>query len=117
MFALDVVDRIFLILEQKKIEQKQFAAAVGVAPSKVTQWKNKSSMSYLKRMSKIADFLGTSVEYLINGDEKKEPTTENGDGPSDFDTKLRGIMETLDEDDLELLLAQAELMAKRKQKQ
>lgn len=36
---MDAVDRIFALVEQKYKEQKAFAAEIGVAPSKVSEWK------------------------------------------------------------------------------
>ena len=75
---MDIVDRIFALLEQNKLEQKAFAAEIGVAPSKVSEWKKRKSTSYNRRLPEIAHVLNTSVEYLLNGQEKPAPITESG---------------------------------------
>lgn len=75
---MDIVDRIFALLEQNKMEQKAFAAEIGVAPSKVSEWKKRKSTSYNRRLPEIARALHTSVEYLLNGQEKPAPITESG---------------------------------------
>ncbi len=76
---MDVVDRIFDLIEKKGIEQKEFAIAVGSHPSKVSEWKSRKSKSYQKRITQIATYLGTSVEYLMTGKEKEPTVPKDGE--------------------------------------
>lgn len=64
---MDAVDRIFELVPQKYREQKDFAAAIGEPASRVSEWKNRKSASYVKCIAKIAEALDTSVEYLLSG--------------------------------------------------
>ena len=77
---MDTVDRIFEILDCLPMEQREFAKLVGVSDDTASDWRRRRSASYTKRLTKIAEVLGTSVEYLLTG-EKKEPgpTPKNGD--------------------------------------
>lgn len=75
-------ERIFALLKQKNIEQKEFAVLVGTTDKTVSAWKTGRSKSYTKSLPKIADILGTTAEYLLTG-EKKEPATASGDGQAE----------------------------------
>ena len=70
---MDTVDRIFEILDRLPMEQREFAKLVGVSDDTASDWRRRRSASYTKRLAKISEVLGTSVEYLLTG-EKKEPT-------------------------------------------
>lgn len=76
-----ISERIFEIADKKYLDQSKFAAAVGVTQSVVSAWKNGKSESYMKRLPQIAELLGTSVEYLLTGEEKKSAPI-NWDGLS-----------------------------------
>lgn len=79
---MDTVDRIFGLLDQTPLEQQEFARLVGVSDDTASDWRRRRSASYTKRLPKIAEVLGTSVEYLLTG-EKKEPATVSGDGQAE----------------------------------
>lgn len=74
---MDVAGRIFALLQEQGVEQKKFAALVGVAPSKVSEWKLGKAKSYTKYLPQIAEALGTTVEYLLTG-KQNSPTPEEG---------------------------------------
>lgn len=76
---MDTVDRIFDALDHLPMEQQEFARLVGVSDDTASDWRRRRSASYTKRLTKIAEVLGTSVEYLLTGDEKK-PTTAPKNG-------------------------------------
>ena len=48
-------------------EQKDFAAEIGVHPTRVSEWRKRKSQSYQKRLPKITEVLGTTTEYLLTG--------------------------------------------------
>lgn len=75
---MDSVDRIFALVEQKYKEQKAFAAKIGVAPSKVSEWKKRKAQSYTRYLPQIADALDTTVEYILTG--KEESPAPEGAG-------------------------------------
>ena len=77
---MDTVDRIFDLLDKMPIEQQEFAKRVGVSDDTASNWRRRKSASYAKYLSKIAEVLGTSVEYLLTGKEKEPaPAPSGGD--------------------------------------
>lgn len=62
---MDIVDRIFNVADAKFKDQREFAAAVGVAPSVVSAWRCRKSASYVKRLEKVAAALGVTVQELL----------------------------------------------------
>lgn len=60
-----IPDRIFCLLKEQGIKQKEFAALLGLKPQTVNTWKTGRSKSYTKYLTKIADALSVPVEYLL----------------------------------------------------
>lgn len=75
---MDAIDRLFALVDEKYREQKDFAAEIGVAPSKVSQWKKRTSKSYTKYLPQIAAALDTTAEYILTGKEESPPPEGGG---------------------------------------
>lgn len=75
---MDAIDRLFALVDEKYREQKDFASEIGVAPSKVSQWKKRTSKSYTKYLPQIAAALDTTAEYILTG--KEESPAPEGAG-------------------------------------
>lgn len=73
---MDTRDRIFKLLDAKKIEQKAFAAQVGVSEGTVSNWRRGVSSSYTRYLVKIAQVLGTTTADLLGEAQKSSPTSE-----------------------------------------
>jgi transcriptional regulator with XRE-family HTH domain len=61
------VDRIFSLLDKRGIEQKEFARLIGTSDKTVSAWKTGRAKSYTKYLAKIAEVLGVTTDYLVNG--------------------------------------------------
>lgn len=72
---MDQIDRLFALVGERFKEQKDFADAIGVSPSKVSEWKKRKAKSYTKYLPQIAAVLGTTTEYILTGEENS-PATE-----------------------------------------
>lgn len=70
---MDIVDRIFELVDEQYPEQRNFASRIGVVPSVVSAWRSRKSASYNKRLPEIAAALGTTPEYLLTGQESPTP--------------------------------------------
>ena len=68
---MDTVDRIFELVDEKYAEQKDFAADIGVAPARVSEWRNRKSLWYNKYLPKLAVVLDTTTDYLVSGEGPK----------------------------------------------
>ncbi|WP_040663880.1 helix-turn-helix domain-containing protein [Oscillibacter ruminantium] len=75
---MDIVDRIFNLVDAQYKEQRDFAAAIGTTPSMVSQWRRRKSASYSKYLPQIIETLNTTSEYLLTGDgpKTKVPTSK-----------------------------------------
>ena len=70
--ALYNIDKIFELIRENKIQQKDFAMKIGVAPSSITEWKKGKFKPSDPVMSKIAKFFGLPIEdFYVYEDEKK----------------------------------------------
>lgn len=86
---MDIVDRLFALVDKKYKEQKDFAAEIGVSASKVSQWRMRNTASYKKYLPQIAAALGTTTEYLLTGEEAR---------PREGDELLNAIRGLTDEE-------------------
>lgn len=68
---MDTVDRLFELVDQKFKEQKDFAAAIGVPPPRVSEWRKRKSASFHRCLPQIAVALDTTTEYLLTGEGPK----------------------------------------------
>lgn len=66
---MDAVDRLFALVDAKYKEQKDFAADIGVDPARISEWRNRRGKSYTKYLPRISAVLGTSADYILNGNE------------------------------------------------
>ena len=73
---MDIIDRIFELVDKQFKEQKDFAAAVGVSDDTVSDWRRRKSASCPKSkpLTRIAEVLGTTTEYLLTGNGPKYKT-------------------------------------------
>ena len=79
---MDTVERIFYLLNERKMEQKEFAAKIGVSENVVSTWRTGRTKSYSRHLSKIAEVLNTTPEYLLTGQESAPAADpELGDDP------------------------------------
>lgn len=69
----DVLNRIIDRMNEQHITQAQLTRSIGMNRSVFNEWKKKNgSRSYLKYIDKIADCLGVSCVYLLNGSSPME---------------------------------------------
>ena len=73
-----VSDRIFELLKERKMSQKEFAKKTGIAESTVSDWKKKRTNPVSDKILIISEVLGVSPYYLLSGAEHKgERSREN----------------------------------------
>ena len=65
-----VVDRIEQTLKQQKKTKKELLTYLGMKDTNFTVWRYGNGKSYLKYLDKIAEFLGGSISYLIEGNQE-----------------------------------------------
>ena len=80
---MDIVDRMFELIDAQYKEQRDFATAIGVDASHISRWRNRKTSSYQRRLPQIAEALGTTTEYLLTGE---GPKKKSAPAVSDSDT-------------------------------
>ena len=62
-----VLNRILATMQEKGVNQQDVAHHLGLGNETFTRWKYENGKSYLKYLSKIAEYLGVSRKYLLEG--------------------------------------------------
>lgn len=69
---MDFINNLEKKMQEKNLNKSQLARGMGVAPSTVNSWFNRSAENItLKTLRKLADFLECSIDSLVYG-EKQE---------------------------------------------
>ncbi len=74
---MSINERLFSILEERHISQKDFASAIGTNSRNISSWRTRGSDPPAELICKIADFFGVSVEWLLTGEEKNRSSFVN----------------------------------------
>ena len=82
---MKVLNNIIFELNRNKKKQKDLTDYLGLQKNSFTEWKGGRSKSYMKYLPQIADFLGVTVDYLLNTDENKK----SSDTPLDSEMSER----------------------------
>jgi len=68
---MDFINNLEKKMREKNLNKSQLARGMGVAPSTVNSWFNRSAENItLKTLRKLADFLECSIDSLVYGDDK-----------------------------------------------
>jgi transcriptional regulator with XRE-family HTH domain len=67
---MTISDRIFEKLEQKKMSQKEFSEATGIAQSTISEWKKKKINPSADKIMIICSTLEVTPEWLLSGVER-----------------------------------------------
>ncbi len=67
---MSTINKIINLLEQQKKSQKDLTDYLKLEKSVFSAWKSGKSKSFLKYLPLIAEFLNTTVDYLINDSEE-----------------------------------------------
>ncbi len=65
------LERIISTAKEKGITQKDICRSCGITETNFTQWKTGRTDTYKKHLKEIADLLGTTVNYLVDGEENE----------------------------------------------
>lgn len=69
---MNTTERILKLIAAKGITKKDFANAIGVSPSTISEWAA-NRQTPLPHISKIADYFGVSVDYLLGREKPATP--------------------------------------------
>lgn len=67
------------LLDEKGLKNADVARATGISNMTLSDWKRGKSEPKTKNMQKIADFLGTTVDYFTTGKETAPDSAQSDD--------------------------------------
>lgn len=70
---MTISQRIFAILKEKNIKQKELSQKSNISEAAISDWKKKGTNPAAENLSAIANALGVSLDYLITGKENTIP--------------------------------------------
>lgn len=76
VFILNTLNKIIDLLKSQGKKQKDLTDYLGLGKNTFTSWKSGLNNSYLKHISKIADFLNVSVDYLLGKEKNADSSDE-----------------------------------------
>lgn len=89
---MNTVERIKAECKKKGVSLRKLEIACGFANGYIG--KLREGKIPADRLQKVAEYLGVSYNYLLNGEEEKFKTTDLFSKPSFYEETLRGIFET-----------------------
>lgn len=100
----DFFERYSNICRENGMSPNGAAKEMGLPSSSITNWKQ-GKAPRAESLLKIADYFSVSVDWLLgNSDEKKKPTTENGDGLDAKRRRALNLIEAMNDEQLDALL-------------
>lgn len=96
VIPMDIVDRMFELIDAQYKEQRDFATAIGVDASHISRWRNRKTSSYQRRLPQIAEALGTTTEYLLTGEGPKKRICSNPTALSDLPDEALDVARAYD---------------------
>lgn len=109
------VERIEILLKEKKITKKKFLGDLGLAIGSFSNWRDRGTIPSGKTLQQISDYLGVSVNYLL-GEENTAPKNEDGVITDPLEARLMESVRQLSDDQKKLLLAQLDILLADKEK-
>lgn len=74
---MNFISRIEELLKSRRIQKNKMLSDLNLSVNSFTNWKNRGTVPSGDTLQKIADYFGVSVEYLLNGQEKKPSENED----------------------------------------
>lgn len=106
------------LCEKKGVSCHKAALDIGLSNATPTIWKKRNITPKGDTLSKIAEYFGVSIDYLLGSECEKKPT-ENGEreiSKDDLKFALWGDSSEIDDADLDDVLRYAAFIKERKQK-
>lgn len=89
---MSISERIFSILKEKGISQKEFSEMTGIAQSTISDWKRKGTNPAADKIMVICRVLGIPVYELLEDQEDTEKEPDEELGPWG-DPEIHGLLE------------------------
>lgn len=71
---MTLVERIKMLADEKKTNFAEIERKTGISNGQIRRWDTSSPK--VENLKKVADFLNTSIDYLVDGKEKENSDTD-----------------------------------------
>ncbi len=103
-------DRFAKLCKSKGVSDNKACIAIGVNRSAVAKWKQGGTPNGTT-LSKMADYFGVTVDYLLNGEQKENPVAKSDEVTfDDFTYALHNQSKDLNDANKEKLLDMARML-------
>lgn len=119
-----MIDRVLELMRNSEKSENALEKAIGLAQGSIKNWRNGKSKPSLEAVSKIADYFGVSVDYLLGKTDDPAPP-EKSDGkpklyvPPEYAPVMvafAGGTENLTQDDIDSIVEFIEFRKNKKKK-
>ena len=108
-----ILARIEEAIYERRLSKKQFYEESGVSSSLYSQWNTGGKKPTLKSLSKIADYLGVSLEWLVDG--KPEEPESNYPVREQMRDEMRILFDAAEDAPVSAILEAAALIMRYKE--
>ena len=70
---MTISQRMFKLMDDKRLTQRELSKKLDIAQSTISSWKNNNTSPPTELLLPISEFLGVSIEYLLSGQESDHP--------------------------------------------
>lgn len=113
-----MVARINSLIAAKGISKQEFYKNCNITSATLSQWNTGKTQPRGRTLKVIAEFLGTTVEYLLSGDEREDAQQGTKKDPAqmgEVDAELVEIWNSADAADRRFLLETARMLKARRE--
>lgn len=90
-----IIKRIEVLLAVKEATKADFYKQTSVSSATYAQWNANQYKPSRKKLQAIAEYFGVTVDYLLTGEQKENPTSVAADGVDELDKEALNIMHQL----------------------
>lgn len=112
-------NRIKSLCDEAGIAPGKMCNDLGISRNTMTALRNgRATTMKLEKASKIADYFGVTVDYLLTGEQEEKLTTKSGElGMNDFEYALRNEISKLTDENKQKLLEMAQFFQQQQNKE
>lgn len=111
-----IVERIRILLKEKNIYAKDMLKDLGINKDQLKRWEDPNATIKPIYLNAIANYLDTTIEYLLGKTEEKgSPSGEIPEGPDEICAKIITLYSNLEENQKSEALSYLEFLVQKKQ--
>ena len=105
--SMTICERMFYLLDEKRLSASGLCKVLGIGTNQTTNWKSRNTDPPAKYIIPICEYIGCSVEFLLNGED-----TKNNQVPSmsENEQEMLELFQMLSERDQILLIGRLQEM-------